>query len=72
MKIFYFAHSYYPSIGGAETYIKNLAEGMAKKKHKVFVFTPFQDKNRIKILNGVRIIQLRGYGRKKFYQIMTD
>ncbi|MFQ5815795.1 MAG: glycosyltransferase family 4 protein [Candidatus Hydrothermarchaeaceae archaeon] len=39
MKILHVSHNYYPVIGGAETQIKNISEGLAKRGHQVTVLT---------------------------------
>lgn len=37
MKILHVSHNYHPVIGGAETQIKNISEGLAKRRHQVTV-----------------------------------
>lgn len=37
MKILHVSHNYHPVIGGAETQIKNISEGLAKREHQVSV-----------------------------------
>lgn len=60
MKIAYITAFYYPTIGGVEQVVKELAERYAKQGHEVHVFASDWDKNkRIKIkeetINGVKV-----------------
>jgi len=60
MKIAYITAFYYPTIGGVEQVVKELAERYVQQGHEVHVFTSDWDKkNRIKIkeetINGVKI-----------------
>ncbi len=60
MKIAYVTAFYYPTIGGVEQVVKELAERYVKQGHEVHVFTSDWDKkNRIKIkeetINGVHV-----------------
>ncbi len=60
MKIAYVTAFYYPTIGGVEQVVKELAERYVKQGHEVHVFTSDWDKkNRIKlkeeIINGVKV-----------------
>ena len=60
MKIAYVTAFYYPTIGGVEQVVKELAERYAKEGHEVHVFTSDWDKNkRIKVkeetINGVKV-----------------
>ena len=39
MKILHVSHNYYPVVGGAETQIKNISEGLVKRGHRVTILT---------------------------------
>jgi len=64
MKVLVLASLYYPMTGGAETYIRLLAEGLAAQGHKVAVIT---DGSRLpgeqahETLGGVEVIRLRDF-----------
>ena len=76
MRILHIAPGYYPSIGGAESHIRGLSEGLVKKGHDVTVFTTWgralkgAERNEAlssrEILNGVKVQRFKedyGFGR---------
>jgi glycosyltransferase involved in cell wall biosynthesis len=63
MNILYISPAYHPLIGGAETHVRVLAEGMAARGHKVIVVT---DRRRSESplsesLNGVEVLRTHCY-----------
>jgi glycosyltransferase involved in cell wall biosynthesis len=55
MKILITVDFYDPSIGGAQKVVKEIAEGLSKKKHQVTVATTKLQERENKTLNGVKI-----------------
>ena len=65
MRILHVCPAYYPSLGGAETHIRELSERLARKGHDVTVFTTFswglmgfkkyEHLERSEIVNGVKV-----------------
>lgn len=59
MKILFIIENYYPHIGGVETVFKNLAEGLAKRKHSVKIITHrLKNSKAYEELNGVKIYRV--------------
>ncbi len=74
MKVVHISPLYYPSIGGAESHLKELCEGLAKRGHEVTVLTANTRRSsdlwpgrsaglpEIETINGVRIVRLEPEG----------
>jgi glycosyltransferase involved in cell wall biosynthesis len=63
MRVLLVASTYHPVVGGAETYARLVAEGLAARGHEVVVFT---DGSRVDapadaVENGVRVVRARRY-----------
>lgn len=68
MRICYLAPAYHPIVGGAETYVKTIAEGMASRGHEVTVVTDNRENLEPYIeLNGVRLFRV-----SKFWKDVND
>lgn len=62
MKIIHVQHHYWPVVGGLETVVKALAEGMAKLGHEVHVITSIygaEGRSKEEIINGVYVHRIR-------------
>lgn len=63
MKILQIGKYYYPSAGGIETVLRNLAEGLRERKHEVTVLCSAESAARSEeVFNGVRVIRVPRYG----------
>lgn len=63
MKILQVGKYYYPSAGGIETVLRNLAEGLRERKHEVTALCSAEATARIEeVFNGVRVIRVPRYG----------
>ncbi len=74
MKILFIVDYYYPSVGGAETLYKQLAEGLVSQGHEIVVLTQCHDRSLAKeeVLNGVRIYRVYTWHRVFFpYQAFS-
>lgn len=63
MNILMISPLYYPAIGGGETYIRNISEGLARNGHKVTVLTDIHKhiEGATYTLNGVKVIRTKNY-----------
>lgn len=62
MKICFLASSFYPTIGGAESYALNIATGMAKQGHEVIVLTDtIQNSSPVTKFENVQILNASQY-----------
>lgn len=69
MKICLISGTYHPKIGGAESYIRMIAEGLVKKNHEVIVITDGVNvpADPMETINGVKVYRLVDY-----WQLITD
>ena len=60
MKILFVTPFYYPSIGGVQNYVKNIAEGLQKKyKYESVIVTTSEDKKyKEEKINGLKVYRL--------------
>jgi len=64
MKILLSCEFYYPTIGGAQEIIRQIAQRLAKKGHKVTVATSYNPERNFEQLNGVKIQSFKIHGNK--------
>jgi glycosyltransferase involved in cell wall biosynthesis len=59
MKILFVLENYFPHIGGAEIVFKNLAEGLTKLGHEIYVVThKLKGTKKFEIINGVKVYRV--------------
>lgn len=60
MKIIFVTPYYYPSIGGVQNYVKNIAEGLYKKYNyrSVIITSSLDNKYKEEIINGLKVYRL--------------
>lgn len=63
MNICFITGTYHPKIGGAETYVKTIAEGLAALNHNVILITDGLNVNtsKVEVLNGVKVVRALDY-----------
>jgi glycosyltransferase involved in cell wall biosynthesis len=60
LRIVQVVHSYWPAVGGIESVVKALAEGMASRGHEVHVVTgAYSGRPAEEVVNGVRVHRVR-------------
>jgi len=76
MKIIYLVPRFYPSVGGGETYVYEIASRMVKKGHDVTVYTTNITNSSaltdVKEHNGIKIKRFSVLGPKNFYHFCPD
>jgi D-inositol-3-phosphate glycosyltransferase len=72
MNILFICENYIPHYGGAEVVFKNLAEGYAKKGHKVILLTRLlQGTKKKEIINGVKVIRVPSFDSRYFFTFFS-
>jgi glycosyltransferase involved in cell wall biosynthesis len=80
MRILHVCPAYYPSLGGAETHVRELSERLVRKGHDVTVFTTFnwglmgfkrtERLERFEVVNGVKVKRFENWdGVRKFLRL---
>ncbi len=64
LKILFCVEFYYPSLGGAQEVVRQLAERFAKRGHAVTVATSRIDSRHVNVHNGVRIVHFAVSGNR--------
>lgn len=74
MKIVHVCPRYYPDIGGVETVVKELSEGMARLGHEVVVITtdPTGKLSKYEVINSVTVIRFESFAPGDAYFINYD
>ena len=72
MKILMLSDFYPPVIGGTETYVQLLSEGLTNRGHKVVVCTiGHENLPNFRVENGVKVFRFRGFSREFPFSLRT-
>jgi len=66
MRILLACEFYYPSVGGVQEVMRQVAERLTERGHEVTVVTTYLPERQARVVNGVRIMEFRVAGNLAF------